>query len=257
MCFTFPASDARPDRRLALAVRTLRWVWRNPNALLVSQNPRRPGTGRQFPQPWPMPVESLASFSEQSDSASSSPARSARDKPPRTPGNLCIRPTESARVCPQEEPTGMLLRTCRNQCTFQHFAGFASGSARKLIPAGHRMAKKPAPEVLNEERSHHKDSQNNQAGFANVPEKIQHFHVRDQSVRAAHEVANPDGGHRGNGPYEESQQEIFQPAKRQIKPARKKEIPLEQFFARPPEILGERPNRTEPTAEGFAKQKGH
>jgi hypothetical protein len=54
-------------------------------------------------------------------------------------------------------------------------------------------AQKAAPEIRNKYRGQCKESQHNQPRLPDMPEKIQHFHVGNQSVRAFHEVPKSSG----------------------------------------------------------------
>src|SRR5581483_3170746 len=118
-------------------------------------------------------------------------------------------------------------------------------------------AKVTAPKVFDEERRNGQDDQNDDRGLAEIAEEVEHLHRGDDAVVAAHERGDGVGGHRGDGPGEESEQQILQAAERDINPFPEDEIAAEKPYSQAAEILGNGTDRAEPTAKRFAKQECH
>jgi len=137
-------------------------------------------------------------------------------------------------------------------------AANARGTEKRDHPQkGAVRAQEAAPEVLDKDGSENEKAQHEQAGCADVAEKIEHFDVGDKPIGTLHEVADASGGHGGNGPEEKSQEQVFEAAKRKIEPAREMEILSKELAARAPEVFRDSTDGAKPTAEGFAQQESH
>src|ERR1035437_7996343 len=65
------------------------------------------------------------------------------------------------------------------------------------------------------------------------------------------------GRHRGDRPGEEAEQQILQPTKRNIEPARQKKVAAEELLSRAPQVFRDRSHRAKPATECLAEQERH
>jgi len=86
---------------------------------------------------------------------------------------------------------------------------------------------------------------------------MQHLDISDQTVRCGHEVMNRLRRHCANDENEESQQQVLQAAKWNIKPLGQTQIATKYLSANRTQQFRKSSHRTKPGTEGFLQQEAH
>ena len=92
-------------------------------------------------------------------------------------------------------------------------------------------AQVPAPDVLRDDRQNHEGRAHLDCGGPCRAEEVEHLHVGHQAIRTGEKRAQFARRHARHGPREEREQDVFQTAKRHVRPAWQRQIAAEEIAA--------------------------